>query len=187
MQIEVSSLRDEPVPGSFEVTTENPKPATSNAVIKGSRHRQMRFPGFTLIETLIATALLVTASLSIATLFAYSVRTNILNQQRTTATLLATSKMEELRATPAIMDLSISGGGLDGADPATDYWEYVSVSTGGALTVDRTTATAPYLRLWQIDGTNPRLVTVAVFAQRSGISGDLTELVRTTTTLTNGY
>ena len=166
------------------MTTETSKSATSNAVTKGSRQRHAQTVGFTLIETLVATALLVTASLSIATLFAYSVRTNILNQQRTTATLLAASKMEELRAT--IVDLSISGGGLDGSDPATDFWEYISISTDGTLRVD-TTTTAPYLRLWQIDGTNPRLVTVAVFAEQSRITGDPTELVRITTTLTNGY
>ena len=148
--------------------------------------RPRRSHGFTLIETLIATAILVTALLSVAALFSYSIRTNMLSQQRTTATLLATSKIEDLRSTSSINDFT-NGGGLDGSNPTPSYWEYVSISTMGLFTIDTSTNTAPYLRLWQIDGTNPRLITVAVFAQRSGITGERTELVRSTTSLTNGY
>ena len=142
--------------------------------------------GFTLIETLLATGILVTALLSIAVLFSYSIRTNLLNQQRTTATLLAMSKIEDLRSTSSINDFT-NGGGLDGSNPAPSYWEYVSISTMGLFTIDTSTNTAPYLRLWQIDGTNPKLITVVVFAQRSGITGERIELARSTTGLTNGY
>ena len=135
---------------------------------------------------MIATGIMVAGLLAVASIFTYSARTNILNQQRTTANLLANSKLEELRATSPISNL-IGGGGLNAANPTAYYFEYASLTTSGTLTVDTVTDTAPYLRLWQISGTNPRLITVAVFSQRSGVSGQRTELIRATTSLTNGF
>ena len=130
--------------------------------------------------------IMATALLAVASIFTYSARTNMLNQQRTTAVLLANSKLEDLRATSPIANLVV-GGGLDGANPAPNYFEYVSLTTNGLVTADIVTLTAPYLRLWQISGANPRLITVAVFAQRSGVSGQRVELIRATTNLTNGF
>ena len=136
---------------------------------------------------MIATGIMLAALLAVASIFAYSARTNMLNQQRTMATLLANSKLEDLAATSPIDNL-IVGGGLDGANPTPNYVEYVSLTTSGVLTVDVVVNVgAPYMRLWQISGDNLRLITVAVFAQRSGVSGERTELIRATTNLTNGF
>ncbi len=135
---------------------------------------------------MIAIGIMATSLLAAASIFTYSVRTNMLNQQRTVATLLANSKLEDLRATSPIDNL-IVGGGLDGANPTASYFEYVTLTTSGAVRADTVTAMAPYLRLWQISGDNPRLITVAVFARRSGVSGQRSELIRATTNVTNGF
>jgi hypothetical protein len=115
-----------------------------------------------------------------------SVRTNLFTEQATTGVLLANTKMEEFRTTLNIANLP-PGGGLDATAPTVNHFEYLSISDAGVITADTVTTTAPYLRLWQISGSNPRLVTVSVYAQNSGISGDPIELVRTTTELTNGF
>ena len=141
--------------------------------------------GFTLVETLVATAVLVTGLMAVAALFSYSIRTNMYTEQMTTGILLANTKMEGLRAS-GLSGLTV-GGGLDSSSPTASYFEYTTISSSGALTTDTVTTTAPYLTLWMIAGTNPRLVTVAVYAQRSGVTGNMTELMRTTTNLTNGF
>ena len=142
--------------------------------------------GFTLIETLIATAILVTGLLTVAAIFSYSARTTLYTEQMTTGVLLTNTKMEALRAITPISNLN-TGGGLNSSSPTANYFEYVSISTSGAITANTSTTTAPYLRLWQIAGTNPRLITVSVYAQRSGVSGQAVELIRTTTEVTNGF
>lgn len=142
--------------------------------------------GFTLIETLIATGITLTALVSVAAMFAYSARTNILTEQRTTGILLATSKLEGLRSTSSISTLTV-GGGIDASSPTTSYFEYVTIGTSGAITTSTTAGANPYLRMWQISGTNPRLITVSVYANNSGVTGGQTELIRTATTLTNGF
>lgn len=139
--------------------------------------------GFTLIEAMIATACLVAGVVSVSSMFAYSVRTNFYTEQLTTAILLANAKSEELAAQelPSLP----AGGGLDASSPTSDYSEYISVGASGAVTVSTSDSSLPFLRMWQITGTNPRLVTVAVVAQSSGMSGDPVELIRTTTQVAN--
>ncbi len=56
--------------------------------------------GFSLVEVLIATGLLVTAIVSIAHLFALATRANLDAGDMTWATVLAAQKIEELRAEP---------------------------------------------------------------------------------------
>ena len=141
--------------------------------------------GFSLIETMIATVVLVTGLLAVASLFSYSIRTNMYTEQMTTGILLANTKMEGLRSTG--MAGLTAGGGLNSASPTANYFEYVSISTSGALTSDTVTTTAPYLTLWMIADANPKIITVAVYAQRSGVTRGMTELIRTTTSLTSGF
>ena len=141
--------------------------------------------GFTLIETLIATAILVSGLVAVAYLFTYSVRTNITNDQLTSATLLLYNKMEELEAV-SLANLTV-GGGLDGASPTANFFDYVTVGATGALTVNTTDTNAPYLRVWQVTGANPKSITVAVHAQRAGFSGDRREMVRATTSVTSSF
>ena len=56
--------------------------------------------GFALLDTLIAMTILVVAVLSLAQLLTLASLANIAAGQMTTATILAASKMEELRALP---------------------------------------------------------------------------------------
>jgi type II secretory pathway pseudopilin PulG len=88
--------------------------------------------GFTLIETLLATAILVTGLVAVAYLFTYSIRTNMMMEQQTSATLLLYNKMEELRGT-SYSSLT-AGGGLDASSPTPNYWDYVTIGTSGTIT-----------------------------------------------------
>ena len=54
--------------------------------------------GFSLLEVLIATAMLATAVVSLAELFAVSTRANLASRRTTYASILAAQKLEELRA-----------------------------------------------------------------------------------------
>ncbi len=118
--------------------------------------------GFTLLEVLVTTAILVTALVSIAALFTYSARSNTSTQRRTTAMMLVAERMEEFKSLSLRDDRWTQGGGLDPASPVAGYFD----SDSG------------YTRLWQITGTLPRTVTVAVFV-------DETELARATTMKSN--
>ena len=140
--------------------------------------------GFTLIETMVATGILVTSLMAVAAMFAYSIRTNYQTEQTTTGTLLVSTKLEDLRAT-ALANL-VAGGGLDAASPTPNYFEYVSISTSGVITTSAVNNAEPYLRMWQITGTTPRLITVSVYAQSGGVTGEATELARATTEVSNG-
>ena len=141
---------------------------------------------FTFIETLIATLIMAAGLTGAAAIFSYSVRTNLFSEQVTTGVLLANTKMEAFHNSPKVTDFPV-GGGLDASSPSPGYFEYISISPTGAVTADTVSTAAPYIRLWQITGSNPRLVTVSVHAQNSGISRLPIELVRTTTELTNGF
>ena len=60
----------------------------------------MRNRGFSLIETLIATLILLTGVAGVASIFSFSARTNLYNEQRTTATTLLCEKMEHFKSIP---------------------------------------------------------------------------------------
>ena len=139
--------------------------------------------GFTLIEAMIATACLVVGVVGVSGMFAYATRTNVYTEQLTTGVLLANAKAEELGAR-GIPELP-SGGGLDRLSPTADYFEYVSVASDGAVTPSTSDATLPFVRMWEITGTNPKLITVSVFARSSGVSGKPVELIRATTQVAN--
>lgn len=141
--------------------------------------------GFTLIETLVATGILVSGLVAVAYLFTFSIRTNMMTEQQTSATLLLSNKMEELRGT-SFSSLTV-GGGLDASSPTTSYWDYVSISTSGAITSDTSTTDATYLRLWQVAGTNTKVVSVVVYTQNAGIGMQQMELARASTEVTSGF
>ena len=73
--------------------------------------------GFTLIETLITTAILVSGLVAVALLFSYTARTTLNNQERTTAALLLYDKMEELKFS------SIISSGSDEVDSFRRVWQ----------------------------------------------------------------
>src|SRR5213082_3466033 len=84
--------------------------------------------GFTLIETVIATAILVAASVTVASLFVSSIRTNLDNRNRTIADLLLSDKIEELSVTPPSSSQWTAG----------DYLEYVAVDAEGLPIISAT-------------------------------------------------
>jgi prepilin-type N-terminal cleavage/methylation domain-containing protein len=139
--------------------------------------------GFTLMEAMIAAVIMATA-LAVASLFAYSARTNVMTGQMTTATFLANTKMEQIRDQQ--FNTVGVGGGLDPASPTANYFEYITINANGTIATSTVNATAPFIRLWQVSGASPRLVTVAVFARSNGVSGRTTELMRASMELSNG-
>ena len=120
----------------------------------------VRIRGYALIETLLASVILVSGIVGVASVFTVTAGVSIRNQQRTVATLLLCDKMEQLKSGG-----SPNGGGLDPLAPVSGYMEYVRVGADGTIVVDSTDSQAPYLRLWQIQGSNPQTATVALFGR----------------------
>jgi prepilin-type N-terminal cleavage/methylation domain-containing protein len=124
----------------------------------------MRNPrGFTLIETLITTLVLVTGLAAVATLFSYSARTTQTNRRRTVAIALLSSKMEELRKSIP-METSQTA-------------EYLVIQADGSVLKTNSRA-APYLRAWKIQSGSPARVTVIVYGRE--FHGTYSELARVT-------
>ena len=120
----------------------------------------IRTRGFTLLETLISTSILSGALIAAASVFSFSIATNLTNQQRTVATLLLCSKIEQFRAT-ALSDPLWTPG---------EYFDFASVGADGSLTTSPTNSALPYMRLWQVSGAVPRTVIVIVVANRAGLT-----------------
>jgi type II secretory pathway pseudopilin PulG len=113
--------------------------------------------GFSLVEVLVATGLLMTAVASLAPLFVMATRANAAAGDMTTVTILAAQKVEELRAAPF----------LDGSGPGSVD---VLDARGQALEDAVPTGAPAYLRHWQIDNRAPGTlgVTVVVSTYRAG-------------------
>ena len=124
--------------------------------------------GFTLIETLAATAILMFGLAAVASAFGYCAGASLQNQQRAAATLLLHDKMEQLKWTPLSGAPWTAGGGLNSEAPAAGFSEYV---TQNGVT---------FLRMWQISGTVPRTATVAVYAPAASWRPRPMEMVRGT-------
>ena len=134
--------------------------------------------GFTLIETLITTVILVSGLVAVAQVFLYTAGANINNQQRTAATTLLVEKLEQFKSATLTDSAWTAGGNLNPSAPVAGFFDYVTIGTDGALTSDSTSVEAPYFRVWQIDGNSSRSVTVIVYAQRAGLTRRRMELVR---------
>lgn len=135
--------------------------------------------GFSLIETLLATVILVSGLVTIAHIFSYSIATNINNRQLTEATILLIEKLEQFKSAALSDSAWATGGSLNPVSPTPGFFDYVSVGNDGGLAVS--TGSSPYLRLWQISGTVPRSITVIVYATRAGLSRNRMELIRAAT------
>ena len=83
--------------------------------------------GFSLVEVLVATALLATAIVTLAQLFAISTRTNLGSHNSTFATVLAQQKLEELRS----LSWGFDRQGLPLSDTTTDTTLLVETANGG--------------------------------------------------------
>jgi Tfp pilus assembly protein PilV len=115
--------------------------------------------GFSLVETLMTTTVVVTGLSALLLLFSYSVRTNIQSRHRTTATALLANKMEDLRFDPNPQE--------------GEYSEFVSVEG----------VSVPYRQVWKIAGSS-RQATVVVYI--AGAAGGHLELARGTVIANSG-
>ena len=128
--------------------------------------------GFTLIETLITTLILVTGLTAVAALFAYASQSSGLIRQQTAALALLAGKMEELKA-------------LDAPTPGR-YAEYLAVGSDG-VAAPRDARQATYLRTWEITSVMPRRITVIIYARKPGRDRPDRELARATTQAAQGF
>jgi Tfp pilus assembly protein PilV len=143
--------------------------------------------GFTLVETLIATAVLVPGLAAVAMLLPYLTSSISSSRQTTAATMILTDKMEALRRLPLTASGLNAGGGLNPASPVSGYYDYVTVAPNGAVTTGTTSSPKAFLRLWQVAGTNPKTITIVVYTVRNAISNRRLELTRSSTIVTDTY
>jgi type II secretory pathway pseudopilin PulG len=111
--------------------------------------------GFSLVEVLVATGLVVVAVAALAQLFAIAIHANARARSTTSAVLLAQQKMEELVAAFSQQDVSGASLGMSpvgalGRNTAgyCDYVDESGRSLGGGIEPPPGTA---YLRRWSID------------------------------------
>jgi prepilin-type N-terminal cleavage/methylation domain-containing protein len=114
--------------------------------------------GFTLIETLMAAAILACGLVAVASIFSFAIRANMNNKQMSVATALLYDKMEEFKSASFSDPIWASAGSDD-------------ITQGGSR----------YIRVWQIGAGVPRSVTVIVYAQSNPLMHRQTELIRATT------
>ena len=114
--------------------------------------------GFTLIETLVTTLVLVTGLVSIVAAISYGIITNSRVRQQTIAFTLLTDKMEELKAQPTLT----TGRYMDNVEPG-------------------------YRRTWEISSESPQRVTVIVFGRQSGSGNSYRELACASTLVGPGF
>lgn len=123
------------------------------------------FNGFTLIETSIASLVLITGLAAVAGACAYSSLRSSHVLSETTAIALLSSKMEDLRRAP------VSAG---------QYTEYVFIDANGVV-LPSEPVLANYICTWEVTAGTPRRVTVIVRGRIPGVSGPFRELARATT------
>lgn len=87
--------------------------------------------GFSLVEVLIAMAILTAVSLGVAQLFAATARANLIARGQTSTTAMAEQKMEQLRSLTWGFDLE--GLGLPVTDTSSNVAVYPQTQTGSGL------------------------------------------------------
>jgi hypothetical protein len=102
--------------------------------------------GFSLLETLIACGLMVTALVSLAQLFSLSVRSNASSRDTSLAVTLATQKLEVLRVAPWAFDATGVARGSPGTDGLSSGVDYVDRA---GRVVSR--GSAAFVREWWVD------------------------------------
>jgi prepilin-type N-terminal cleavage/methylation domain-containing protein len=128
----------------------------------------MKDSGFTLIESLITTVLLVSGLAAVAAAFSYSSITTSHVLQETAAIALVSGKIENLRAA--------------GEWPVGRYSEYLVVTSDGDFAISEP-GSATYFRTWEVSSEVPARVTVIVYGRRPRHLSPSQELARATTLL----
>jgi prepilin-type N-terminal cleavage/methylation domain-containing protein len=137
--------------------------------------------GFTLLETVIAITILASGIVAVAHVISSAVRTNTDNRLRTAATFLLVEKLEQFRSAHLKESIWRSGGSLNANAPSDGYFDYIVIGDDGSLRSDSISATAPFLRVWQIRDADPRSVTVVVYGRHTLLDHTRRELARATT------
>jgi type II secretory pathway pseudopilin PulG len=123
------------------------------------RSRMARARGFTVIEAVVAAAIVITALGSVTQLVVLSRQTVTAARARSTATLLAVDKMEELRgrwpaaSSPDSLDRDVDGF-CDRRGVFTRRWSVRPLPSNPAAAV------VVQVRVMSIDGVDTRLTTV---------------------------
>ena len=121
--------------------------------------------GFTLIEALITTLVLVTGLVAVAGAFSYSSLTTLRIVQETTALAMVSAKVEALKV-------------ADTLNPGS-YSETLRVLPDGSIVLCEASA-ATYLRAWQISGESLKQITVTVYARPPGKNAPFRQLASVT-------
>jgi hypothetical protein len=103
--------------------------------------------GASLIEAMLATLMLSVTVIAIAQLFSIAASTNVVAKSRTVATILASQKIEQLRALAGRSDLSWGGSLTQDSSGFVDYLDANSVVIGGG---SQRPSGAVYTRRWSI-------------------------------------
>jgi prepilin-type N-terminal cleavage/methylation domain-containing protein len=128
----------------------------------------MKDSGFTLIESLITTVLLVSGLAAVAAAFSYSSITTSHVLQETAAIALVSGKIENLKVAEEW--------------PVGRYSEYLVVTSDGDIAISEP-GNATYFRTWEVSSEVPARVTVIVYGRRPGHLSPSQELARATTLL----
>jgi hypothetical protein len=155
------------------------KPSQINHASKSAQLQS----GFTLIETTVASLILMVGLLSIAQVFALAALYNQSSKQTTIATSLAHRKMEQLLGVPLDSNLVQLGGSLTANQAnsanSANYWENYQVDpTTKQMTMVADDQPYNYIVRWQIqaDNVNPPMnglirITVRAEAVKAGLTG----------------
>ena len=139
--------------------------------------------GFTLIETAIASLIMLVGLLVVAQLFVLAALYNHSSKQTTLATTLAQRKLEELLAQPLTSNLIGYGGSLTSdsqntAATANYYESYYVDPTTKQFSIATTGQTVSYKVRWQVNsdpGASPmaglRIIRVRAEAMQAGLIG----------------
>ena len=123
----------------------------------------MRHQGFTLVEVLIASVVVVCGLVAVASMFSVAIRANVSNRQMAVATALLYDKMEQFKSTPLDNPLWKNPDGFD----------YITQET-------------TYVRVWQVSSVIPKSVTVIVYAENA-MTHRRAELIRATAVVSNTF
>ena len=114
--------------------------------------------GFTLIETLLSTLILVVGLVAVAKAFSYGIQAGERVRQQTAATAMLTTKLEELKSTEDLQ-------------PGR-YTEFLGTD---------------YQRTWEVTAEQPHRITVILYSRQPGRSGPFREVTRLSTLIGPGF